>query len=312
MASRACRRQSSFIRGTPKTKGAADCSAAPRSPEENLLQVGDRGQVSRELDDAGRATPVGFEATRVDRRNAASGGNSCSVVAGEGVAGTLGQVGVGVTQVQREHLVGEAEADIPRVIARLRNTLGVVGATGQLSDAVERIRRAEPLTTKLAGDVHANAGGAKGGRGCGPLAGDRSVVAPSAEVQEVRRIVLVDADRELVVQGNKHLAVDFVEACALLGYVAVDRKTVGEGIGISAEQRRSAACFRTGNARTGDRITVEAAAARIQVAPGAEVEGEHADGRPDTAVDVDFSRGAVREGDALAGQADIELGVLVD
>ena len=32
----------------------------------------------------------------------------------------------------------------------------------------------------------------------------------------------------------------------------------------------------------------------------------------DTAVDVDFSRGAVREGDARAGEADVELQVLGD
>src|SRR5205807_1956569 len=51
---------------------------------------------------------------------------------------------------------------------------------------------------------------------------------------------------------------------------------------------------------------------RIDVTPNAEVEGEHADGRADTTVDIDFSRRAVREGDALTGSADVELHVLVD
>ena len=50
-----------------KSKGAADCSAAPESSSRmSLLQVGHRGQVSRELDDAGRAAPVGAEADRRD------------------------------------------------------------------------------------------------------------------------------------------------------------------------------------------------------------------------------------------------------
>src|SRR5947209_15601694 len=106
MASRARRCQSSFMQGNPKTKGAADCSAAPLfSRRRILLQVGDRGQVSRELDDTGRTAPVGLEPTGVDERDAASGGNLGGVVAGEGVAGPLRKVGVGVTQIQREHLV---------------------------------------------------------------------------------------------------------------------------------------------------------------------------------------------------------------
>src|SRR6267154_6627344 len=102
-----------------------------------LLQVADRGQVGRELDDAGRAAPVGFEAERVDRGNAACRRDLRGVVAGEGVAGTLGEVGVGVAQVQREDLVGEADADVPGVVAGLRNT-GSEGRVDQ-AGAVERI-----------------------------------------------------------------------------------------------------------------------------------------------------------------------------
>ena len=62
--------QSRFIGPTTQKKGAADRSAAPGLREKILLQVGHRGQVSRELDDAGRAAPVGAEATRVDRGDA--------------------------------------------------------------------------------------------------------------------------------------------------------------------------------------------------------------------------------------------------
>ena len=63
------------------------------------------------------------------------------------VALPLGEVGVGVAQIEREHFVGEADAHVPGVVARLRNTGSVEGAgTG----AVEAIRRSEPLTAELA------------------------------------------------------------------------------------------------------------------------------------------------------------------
>ena len=128
MASRACRRQSSFIRGTPKTKGAADCSAAPRSPEENLLQVGDRGQVSRELDDAGCAAPIRAERSRagagIDRGYEARARVGGAVIAGEGVTIALREVRVGVAQIEREDLVGKADADIPGVVAGSGMPLG--------------------------------------------------------------------------------------------------------------------------------------------------------------------------------------------
>src|SRR3954454_10301968 len=85
----------------------------------DLLQVRHRGQVSRELDDAGRAAPSGLEATRVDGGYAGQGCGPRSIVAGEGVALALGQVGVGVAEVEGEDLVGEADADVPGVVARL-------------------------------------------------------------------------------------------------------------------------------------------------------------------------------------------------
>src|SRR5947209_606465 len=55
-----------------------------------------------------------------------------------------------------------------------------------------------------------------------------------------------------------------------------------------------------------------AGAARIQVAPDADIEGECAEGRANTAVDVDFGRRAVSERNALKRRADVELQVLVD
>src|SRR6185503_4382205 len=57
---------------------------------------------------------------------------------------------------------------------------------------------------------------------------------------------------------------------------------------------------------------VLAGSARIQIAPGADVEGELADRQAGAAVSVDFSRSAVRERDARTAHADIELEVLGD
>src|SRR5581483_1108587 len=125
------------------------------------------------------------------------------------------------------------------------------------------------------------------GAGRGVLGRHRRVVAPGAEVQEVRRVVLVEAHRPVVVEGDIHLAVTFNEAGVLFGDVAVDRQRAGDGVGI-AERADGAARVRARNARTRDRSGVVTGAARIEVTPDTEVEGEHADRRADTAVDVDF------------------------
>src|SRR5204862_5045892 len=133
--------------------------------------------------------------------------------------------------------------------------------------AIERVRRAQPLPAEFAGDVHADAAGAERGRRRGPLAGDRGVVAPGAEVEEVRRVIFVEANRELVVQRDIHLAVDFEEAGVALGDIAVQRE----------EAVRYALGFGARNARAGESVGIEALSAGIDVAPGAEVEGEHAE-----------------------------------
>src|SRR5205085_10459414 len=118
--------------------------------------------------------------------------------AGEGVAITFVQVGVGVTQIQREHLVGEADADVPGVVVLVGDTVGENGAD---AGAVEGVRSSEPLPAELTRHVHAHAGGTEGRAGRGVLGGQRSVVAPGARVQEVRRIILGRADRDAVVDG---------------------------------------------------------------------------------------------------------------
>src|SRR6185312_13815994 len=97
------------------------------------------------------------------------------------------------------------------------------------------------------------------------------------------------------------LGVGLEEADVLLHDVAVGEEDRGG---------RDRADVAAGNAAGED--VVGAASTRIQITPDAEVEGGRAEGRTNTAVDVDFSRGAVREGNAFRRGADVELQVLVD
>src|SRR6185503_16560394 len=114
-----------------------------------------------------------------------------------------------------------------------------------------------------------------------------------------RRIIDVAAHREVVVEGVVHLAIDFEEADVLLENVAVDQE-----VELAFGAQRIA-----GGVNGSPEL---AGSTRIDVTPGADVEGELANRQASTAVSVDFSRGAVREGDAGAAQADIELEVLGD
>src|SRR6516165_7092987 len=217
--------------GDPPTQRAADRSAALRcrSLRISSLQVGNCREVGRELGHAHRAAPVGAEAAGVDRRDVGWAEAGGAVVAGEGVAIALRQIRVVVTQIQREDLVGEADADVPGVIAWLGDTVREWSTEdGTSGRSIECIRGAKPLPAELAGNVHANAAAAEDGARGRPLGGHRRVVAPSAEVQEVRRVVFVEADRPLVVDGDVDLGVAFIKAGISLAEVAVDRQAVAE------------------------------------------------------------------------------------
>src|SRR5258708_974709 len=96
----------------------------PSSPRMNLLQVGHCGQVSRELGDAGGPTPIRTKATRIDCGNVGRAKIGSAVITGEGVTIALREVGVGVAQIEGEHLVGKADTDVPGVVAGLRNAEG--------------------------------------------------------------------------------------------------------------------------------------------------------------------------------------------
>src|SRR6202012_3293220 len=74
--------------------------------------------------------------------------------------------------------------------------------------------------------------------------------------------------------------------------------------------RKELGAGRAGTLRNGEAAVADAVATRIQVTPDAEIKGEGAEGRTDTAVDVHFGSGAVGEGDALGGGTDVQLQVL--
>src|SRR6516162_6015873 len=92
-------------------KITSDCS---------LLQIAHGGQIGREPGDAGRAAPVRTRAAGIDRRDV--GGSGRIESAGEGVAIALRKVRIGIARIKGEHLVGKADADVPRVVAGIEDT----------------------------------------------------------------------------------------------------------------------------------------------------------------------------------------------
>src|SRR5689334_7088226 len=169
-------------------KRAADRSAALCFEARALLEVGHGRQVGRELNDTRRAAPVRTKSAGVDRSYEASPGGG--VITGKGIAIAFREIGVGVAQIQGEDLVGEAYTDIPRVVARFRDASRERSAKGGgHSGPIKCIGCSEPLTAELARDIHSEAAGAERRARRGPLARDRCVIAPGAEVQEVRRII---------------------------------------------------------------------------------------------------------------------------
>src|SRR5262245_24916172 len=79
------------------------------------------GQVDRQLGDEGRAAPIRTQATWVDRRDIRE--SRCRVIAREGVAVALVQVGVVVAQVERELLPGKCDANVPVGVALKGNAV---------------------------------------------------------------------------------------------------------------------------------------------------------------------------------------------
>ena len=149
----------------------------------------------------------------------------------------------------------------------------------------------------FAGDVGLHAVG-KGRPGV--LGGGAEEHAIGARVQHRRRVVGIGAKHDVVVHRVVHLAVDFIEAQVLLDRVAV-RKRLRK----NAAARRAIEGVAVGHGG-------KALPARVPVVPSAEVERDWTEGRTPAAVEVDLTSGAVREVDAGATEAEVQLVVFVD
>src|SRR2546421_1850354 len=102
--------------------GRSLCRPRLAVSRESLLQIGHRRQVSRKLDDTRRAAPVRTVPERIVPGN--GGGSDLSIESTrEDAAITLRQVGVRVAQVEREHLVGEADTDVPGVVISIMDAI---------------------------------------------------------------------------------------------------------------------------------------------------------------------------------------------
>ena len=216
------------------------------------------------------------------------------VIAGEGVAVTLAQVGVVVAQVEREGLLGEAEAARPRWCSSCRECRSETATRTVRRRRCSRSCRSFPATSGRHHPTRTCPNAVREQRARQHVFGGAGRVgAVGAGVEDGRRVVHAGTDREGVGDGVARLAVHFPEAQVLLDHVAVARQAERDRVRIQQ------AVATLGG--------VVALTARIPVVPGAEVERELAEGRPDAAVEVDFGGGTVRERDALAGDAHIAL-----
>src|SRR5215831_16545039 len=94
-----------------------------------LFQVGHGRQIELAGRDESSAAPVGAEPTRINAGEVAR--EPRRVVAGESVAVTLAVVRVVVPKVEREHALGDADADIPGGVAVVGNAVRIwQGASG--------------------------------------------------------------------------------------------------------------------------------------------------------------------------------------
>src|SRR5262245_66058190 len=112
-----------------------------------------RRQVELAGRDESRAAPAGAEPSRIDPAEVPR--EPCRVVAGEGVAVTLAVVRVVVPQVEREHALGDADADVPGGVAVVGNAVRIrlgAGGSGNLG-AIEVIARAQEPVAGFTGQV---------------------------------------------------------------------------------------------------------------------------------------------------------------
>src|SRR5262249_23602671 len=129
----------------PKARGAAARQHPPPADRADigLLEIGYRRQVELAGRDESGAAPAGAEPSRIDPAEVPR--EPCRMVAREGVAVSFAVVRVVVPQVEREHALGDADADIPGGVAVVRNAVRIrrgAAGSGDLG-AVEVIARTQ-------------------------------------------------------------------------------------------------------------------------------------------------------------------------
>lgn len=115
-----------------------------------LLLQAVEGQVRGQLDDECFLAPLGICERRhvVDQGAGRIGGRTG--IAGENVAFGTVEIGVVITEVEGEHLVGEAEADVPiGIVGQFDSGNAVVGEV----DTGDRVCFSEPVVPDLTRDV---------------------------------------------------------------------------------------------------------------------------------------------------------------
>src|SRR5262249_60476637 len=98
-------------------------AATREGPNMELLKIGHRRQVELAGRNESGAAPGGAEPTRINPGEFAR--EPCRVVAREGVAVTFAVVRVVVPQVEREHALGDADADVPGGVAVVGNAIRI-------------------------------------------------------------------------------------------------------------------------------------------------------------------------------------------
>src|SRR5262249_48644546 len=201
-------------------------------------------------------------------------------------------------EIEREHALGDADADVPGGVAAVRNAIGKRrGAAGYCDlGAIEVIARAEEPAARFAGQEEAPA--LRHGRTRRrELRAARYIGAGSTGIEHGRRVEDRTGECDLVIDREGALGKPLYEAQVPFDDVAVDRQIPVRKT-VEAEHRGSAA--------------VEALPARIPVIPNAEIEGERTERRAEAGEAGDLGGRGVRERDALTRNADIELQVLAD
>src|SRR5262249_23370655 len=237
-----------------------------------------KSHVESEFRDHRRAAPVGVQTRGIVGRDRVRVEGSRLRACPDRTLGWC-QGCVPIANVQGKYLPRETDTHVPcRVIHILQ-------ASRERGCSIEGVAVADELLAYLARHVPANRVPKLPGRR--ELQGAGYVVALRPEVKEVWRVIVISPQSPLRIDGPKDLCVDLPEVPVLLRHIAIRQSRVTPRVQLECAWK----------------WRVKALATGIVVIPIAEIERERAQGWAHAAVEVDFGRSAIRELDALAGNA---------